>query len=93
LGTWFSFSLEFLFAKVFGQSKSPSPLALAMGFSVPVLLKFQVSSTPAPVWAHVQQQQQHWQHIWREIVIDALVMVETLARAVNVTSGDCLFKL
>jgi len=48
------------------------PDALAMGFSEPVLLKSQVSNFPAPVWAHVQQQKQHWQRIWRERLIQFL---------------------
>jgi hypothetical protein len=42
---------------------------LAMGFSVPVLLNSQVSSSPAPVWAHVQQQEQHRHCIWRDTFI------------------------
>jgi hypothetical protein len=49
-----------LYAK---KCKSPSPDALAMGFSEPVMLNFQVSSFPAPAWTHVQQQEQHWQRI------------------------------
>src|SRR5437660_1580586 len=51
--------------------KSPPPEALAMGFSVPSVLNLQVSSFPAPVWAHVQQQEQHWQHICRERLISS----------------------
>jgi hypothetical protein len=54
------------------KQKPTAGLQLAMGFSVPVLLNFQVSSSPAPVWAHIQQQQQHWQHTWRERLISSL---------------------
>src|SRR5438477_7483542 len=54
------------------KRKSPLPDALAMGFSEPVLLNSQVSNFPAPVWAHVQQQKQHWQRIWRERLIQFL---------------------
>src|SRR5207245_10281441 len=54
------------------KAKAHRQIALAMGFSVPVLLNSQVSSSPAPVWAHVQQQEQHWHRISRERFICSL---------------------
>jgi len=48
------------------MQKAHRQLLLAMGFSVPVLLNVQVSSSPAPVWGHIQQQLQHWRRICRE---------------------------
>jgi len=32
---------------------------------LPILENSYVSSLPAPVDAHIQQQQQHWQQIWQ----------------------------